>query len=404
MSEIKYKSMEDFDLKGKKVLLRVDINSSIDLEKNEIRKDPRIRAIVPTLEELKDSAVVLVAHQSRPGKKDFTSLELHAKKLNEYLKGRVKFVDDIFGEKAIKAIKDLKIGEVLVLDNVRKYDLENKNMPIEEAEKTELIQKLSPYFDYFINDAFGAAHRSQPSLIGWPTLICGPLVKKELEMVKKILNPEHPAVMLVGGAKADDKFRALKYNLEEGKMDHVLISGLTAIMMYMAKGFKFSEDERKLVGKYVEELKPDIINVFDRYSKKIALPEDFAIEEDGKRKEYNLAELPNGVSIGDIGENTIKFFSEIIENSKTVIANGPPGIFEKEIFTKGSFELVKAMAKATEKGAYTVIGGGEMGTAAEMSGLADKISRISTGGGALLEIISGKKVPLLIALEKKQPK
>ncbi|MHA1339558.1 MAG: phosphoglycerate kinase [Promethearchaeota archaeon] len=406
MSEIKFKSVDDFDLKGKKVLLRVDINSSIDLEKNQIRKDPRIRAILPTLEALKDSAIVILAHQSRPGKKDFTSLELHANKLKEYLGDRVKYVDDIYGKKAINAIKALKPGEILVLDNVRKVDIENKNMSIEEAEQAPHIKTLAPLFDFYVNDAFGAAHRSQPSLIGWPTLICGPLVKKELEMVNRIFNPERPSVMLVGGAKADDKFKALKFNLEEGKLDYALVCGLTATMMILAKGEKLSEEDEKLVKEYVEQLKPQILELMDKFSDKILFPEDVAVEENGKRKEYPIEKIKEiNKPIGDIGEKTIKKFADIIEKAKTVVANGPPGIFEKEIFTKGSFELVKAMAKATQKnGAYTVIGGGEMGTAAEMSGLADKISMISTGGGALLNIISGKKVPLIQALEAKAPK
>ncbi|MBD3351044.1 MAG: phosphoglycerate kinase, partial [Candidatus Lokiarchaeota archaeon] len=269
MSEIKYKSIDDFDLKGKKVVVRVDMNSSIDLEKNKIRKDPRIRAILPTLKALEDSAVVVIAHQSRPGKKDFTSLELHANKLKEYLGDRVKYVDDIYGEKAINAIKDLKPGKILVLDNIRKVDEENKNGTIEEAEQAPHIKALAPLFDYYINDAFGAAHRSQPSLVGWPTLICGPLVKKELEMVKKILNPAHPAVMLVGGAKADDKFKALKYNLEEDKIDTALIAGLTATMMLIAKGIELSKQDKELINKYVEKLKPDILEVLEKFGDKV---------------------------------------------------------------------------------------------------------------------------------------
>ena len=186
MVDITFKSIDDFDLKGKKVVLRIDINSSIDLEKNEIREDPRIRAALPTFEALKDSAVVVIAHQARPGKPDFTSLELHYLKFKGYLGDRVKYVDDIYGEKAIGAIKALQPGEILILNNIRKVEEENKNGTIEEAEQTPHIKALAPLFDYYINDAFGAAHRSQASLVGWPTLISGPLVKKELEMIEDI--------------------------------------------------------------------------------------------------------------------------------------------------------------------------------------------------------------------------
>ncbi|MHA1729369.1 MAG: phosphoglycerate kinase [Promethearchaeota archaeon] len=406
--EIKFKSIEDFNLKGKKVILRVDINSSIDIEKNEIREDPRIKAILPTLEMLKDSAVVLIAHQSRPGKDQFTSLKLHAERLNEYLNGRVKFVEDIFGETAIEAIKALKPGEVLVLNNVRMWDPENKNGTIEEAEQTELIKTLAPLFDYFINDAFGAAHRSQSSLVGWPTLICGPLVTKELRMVERLLNPERPSVMLVGGAKAVSKFKALKYNLENNKVDKVLIAGVTGLMMQVTEGLKFAEADEKFVAGDIEKVggKEVILDVINRFGDKIVFPIDYAVEKGGKREEYLQADLAaTGLTQGDIGTKTQEKFREIIMNAKTVVANGPPGIFENEkIFAQGSYAMVKAMGEATEKGAFTVIGGGEMGTAAEMSGLSDKISQISTGGGALLEIISGKKVPLLKALESKPPK
>mgnify|MGYP006282861981 FL=1 len=405
MTKFEYKSIDDFDLSGKKVVLRVDMNSSIDLEKNEIRKDPRIRAVVPTLEKLSDSAVVLIAHQSRPGKKDFTSLKLHADKLKEYLGDRVGYVDDIYGDKAISRIKGLKPGDVLVLDNVRKVEEENKNGTIEEAENAPHIKALAPLFDYYINDAFGAAHRSQPSLVGWPTLICGPLVKKELHMVEKILDPAHPSVMLVGGAKAKSKFRALKYNLEQGTIDDALVCGLTALSIYVAKGVAVADEDRDLVSKYVDELKDEIMDALEKFGDHIHLPVDYAVEEDGKRVEYPLEKIPEiNIPVGDIGSKTQEKYAGIIRNAKNVVANGPPGIFEKEIFNKGSFTLVKAMAKATEENdAFTVVGGGEMGTAAEMSGLGDKISRISTGGGALLSIMSGKKVPLLKALEEKRP-
>jgi phosphoglycerate kinase len=402
--EIKFKSMSDFDLKGKKVLLRIDINSSIDLDKNEIRKDPRIRASLPTFEALKDSAVVVMAHQSRPGKDDFTSLKLHAEKLNGYLNGRVQFSEDIFGEKAIKSINSLQPGQVLVLNNVRIYEPENNNGTIEEAEQLEMIKTLAPLFDYYINDAFGAAHRSQASLIGWPSLISGPLVKVELDMVNKIMNPQRPSVMLVGGAKADDKFKAIKFNLESNKIDYALVSGLTATMMMIANGMKLSEGDHKLVDKYAEELKDSILEVLSKFKDKIIFPDDFAVNENGSRLELPVDQISEkNLSIGDIGEKTIAKFGEIVRNAKNIVANGPPGIFEEEMFTKGSFAMVKAMADATEKGAYTVIGGGEMGTAAEMSGNSDKISRISTGGGALLQILSGKKVPLIKALESKPP-
>lgn len=380
--------------------MRVDINSSIDLDKNEIREDNRIRAILPTLKKLNESAVVVLAHQSRPGKKDFTSLKLHAEKLSSYIPGRVAFVDDIFGDKAIQAIKGLESGKILVLDNVRKWERENHESSIEEAEQTELITTLSPYFDYFINDAFGAAHRAQPSLIGWPTLISGPLVKKELEMVNKLFIPEHPSVMLVGGAKAYDKFKTLKFNLEKGNVDKVLLAGLTASMIFLASGFKLTIKDTELVKTYSDKLHDEILEVLEKYFDKIELPVDFATEVDNKRTEFSIngnKEISH--SIGDIGEKTQKLYAREIKSAKTVVAIGPPGIFEQEKFQKGTYTLIEAM---NESDGFCVIGGGDMGAAAEMSGKKGNIT-ISTGGGALLAILSGKKVPLLQALESKAP-
>ena len=219
-------------------------------------------------------------------------------------------------------------------------------------------------------------------------------------MVNKLLDPEHPSVMLVGGAKADDKFKALKYNLENGKVDKVLLAGLTASMILIAKGVSLSEIDTKLVKKYADELKDEIMEVLTKYKEKIELPIDIATNNNGIREEHTIVgvtEVP--VMIGDIGEKTQKKYAEIIKTAKTVVANGPPGIFEDKIFQKGTFTLIDAM---NESNAFCVIGGGDMGAAAEMSGKEGNIT-ISTGGGALLDILSGKKVPLLQALESKAP-
>ena len=402
-----YKSYRDVDLKGKKVLIRPDINSNIDVENNTIRESPRIQALGEALEELKECAVVVMAHQSRPGSKDFTSFKLHAKELKKYTDMPVKYVEDIFGEKAIQAIKDLKVGEVLVLDNVRKWDTENEQFDdFSKAEQTEMIQALAPLFDYFIADAFGAAHRAQPSIIGWPSLLAGPTVVKEFEYMTKLLeSPERPMTMLIGGAKAIDKYKAMKYNLDNDRLDNALCAGLTAVLIMEAIGISTGEPNRKVVEKDLNKARDEIKEIYEKYKDQIFLPSDLVIEKDGKRKILKIDELEEYNEVtGDIGKKTSSEFEKIIMNSKTIVANGPPGIFEKEVFRKGTKEMVAAMAKASKKNnALTVIGGGEMGTAAEMFGYSDKISFISTGGGAMLEILSGKDVPLVKALREKQP-
>lgn len=402
-----YKSYKDVDLKGKKVLIRPDINSNIDIENNKIRESPRIHALIPSLNELKDSAVVVMAHQSRPGAKDFTSLELHAGEIRKLLDRPVKYVDDVFGEKAVQAIKDLKAGEVLVLNNVRTWDTENKQFKdFADAEKLEMIQTLAPLFDYFIADAFGAAHRAQPSIIGWPTLLAGPTTVKEFEYMSKILeNPGRPMVMLIGGAKAIDKFIAMEYNFDNERLDYALCSGLTAILILEAIGISTGEPNRKVIAKDLEKEQERIKATYEKYKDKIILPKDLIIDDNGNRKVVAVDEIGkyNAVA-GDIGPKTTEEFKEIVLKAKTIIANGPPGIFEQEVFRKGTFDMAEIMAEVSKnKGALTVIGGGEMGTAAEMSGYANDVSFISTGGGAMLEILSGKDVPMVKALREKKP-
>ena len=405
--KIDYTSYKDVDLKGKKVIIRVDINSNIDTDKMEIRDSPRIRALVPVLDEdFKDCAVILIAHQSRPGEKDFTDLDIHAREIEKELGRPVKFVKDIYGEKAIQAIKELKPGEILVLNNIRKFEGEMVNYKdFSEAENTEMIKTLYPLVDYVIVDAFGAAHRAHASIVGWPKMLAGPITAKELGALKKIMDePEKPMAMLIGGAKAIDKFKAMKFNFDNDKLDYALCSGLTAVLIFEANGTPMGEPNHKIIAKDLDENKAMIHETYDKYKDRIILPEDLIIDENGKRKAISVDEAAEyNKTTGDIGPKTIKEFEKIIMKCKTIVANGPPGIFEQEIFRKGTNEMVDAMVKATKKNhALTVIGGGEMGAAASMAGKADEVSFISTAGGAMLEILSGKDLPMIKALREKK--
>jgi len=405
--KIDYTSYKDVDLKGKKVLMRVDINSNIDVENYKIRESPRIAALVPALEELKESAVIIMAHQSRPGNKDFTDLDIHAKEIEKQLGRQVKFVKDIFGKDAVKAIKKLKPGEVLVLNNVRKWEPEMKGYDdFSVAENTEMVKTLYPLVDYVIVDAFGAAHRAHVSIIGWPKMIAGPITEKELSALKKIIeDPDKPMAMLIGGAKAIDKFKAMKYNFDNEKLDYALCSGLTAILIFESLGKNMGEPNRKIIAKDLEVNKDMIGETYERYKDKIILPEDLVIDDNGNRKTITIDEAATyNTTTGDVGPKTVEKFKEFIMKSKTIIANGPPGIFEKEVFRESTNEMIKAMVKATkENDALTIIGGGEMGAAASMAGLSDQVSFISTAGGAMLEILSGKDLPMIRALREKKP-
>ncbi len=405
--KIDYTSYKDVKLKGKKILMRVDINSTIDLDKMEIRDSPRIRALVPALNEyFKNSAVIILAHQSRPGEKDFTDLDIHAREIEKHLGRPVKFVKDIYGEKAVQEIKNLKPGEVLVLNNVRKFEGEMKNYKdFSEAENTEMIKTLFPLVDYVIVDAFGAAHRAHASIVGWPKMMAGPITDKELDALKKIMqDPEKPMAMLIGGAKAIDKFKAMKYNFDNEKLDYALCSGLTAILIFEALGKNMGEPNHKIIAEDLEANKDMIIETYENYKGKIILPEDLIIDDDGNRKTIGIDEAGTyNTTTGDIGEKTVEKFNEILMKCKTIVANGPPGIFEKEVFRKATNEIVDTMVNATKKNrALTIIGGGEMGAAASMAGRANDVSFISTAGGAMLEILSGKDLPMIRALREKK--
>jgi phosphoglycerate kinase len=404
--EFQFKTVSNIDLKGKKVLCRLDLNSPIDDQKK-LKDDLRIKASSATVKALKDTALVILAHQGRFGEKDFIPLKQHAEKLAQYVKPqKVTFVDDLYGEKAIKAIKALKVGEVLVLDNVRNFRPDNDEVPIDDCPKTDLVMKLAPLFDYFVVDAFGAAHRAQPSVVGWPRILAGPVVVKELAALKKGFdNPQHPVVMLVGGAKAVDKYKALKYNLENKIVDKVLVAGLTAQLIYEGIGVMLGDANRSLIEKDLDKAGPRVIPFWKAYKDKLVLPVDFAVEKDGKRVEISLKDaLKTNLPIMDVGPKTIEAFKKEILGAKTIIANGPPGVFEKPLFSKSTNDLIDAMVAATAKGAYSIIGGGEFGEAAEKSGKASKISWISTGGGAMLEFMAGKWLPLFIALERSADK
>lgn len=404
--KIDYTSYKDVDLKGKKVLMRVDINSNIDVAKMEITKSPRIGVLVPFLKEIyKESAVIIIAHQSRPGKDDFTDLDIHAREIERQLGRPVKFIKDIFGDDAVNAIKELKPGEVLVLNNIRKYEAEMKGYDdFSEAENLDMIKTLFPLVDYAIVDAFGAAHRAHASIVGWPKMIAGPITDKELNNLKKIMEaPDKPMAMLIGGAKAIDKFKAMKYNFDNGKLDYALCSGLTAILIFEALGKNMGEVNHKIIAKDLEANRDMLIETYKKYEDKIILPDDLIIEENGARKTITIDETGSyNTTTGDIGPKTVEKFKEIMKKCKTIIANGPPGIFEKEVFRDATNEMVAAMVEATKNGALTIIGGGEMGAAAEMSGMADGVSFISTAGGAMLEIISGKDLPMIRALREKK--
>ncbi len=391
-------TLDDVEVSGKTVFLRADINSPLDPKTKRILDATRIQAIIPTVRSLREAKLVIGAHQSRPGKYDFTNLETHSKVLQMYLERPVKYTNDIIGEAAQREIKELKKGEVLVLNNVRMLEEENEEDSPEELKKTMLVQTLSKYVDLFVNDAFAAAHRSQASLVGLSTVVpmaAGRLMEQELRALNRVLdNPERPSVYLLGGAKVDDRIPVINRVLNDGIADEILIGGLVADGFQLASGkMKKRYDE---LGE--EELRQvDVCrDILEEHPGRVRLPMDVALDVKGERVEVLIDSITEEKNIYDIGLNTIAHFCRSVEKAGTVVAEGPIGMFERRGFDIGTKELLRCMARCE---GYTCVGGGHMGAMASMLGISDRMSHVSTGGGAMLSMLAGEMLPVVAALE-----
>ncbi len=391
-----FKTLDDVQYERKRVLVRVDINCSVNPDTKEITDDSRIRAAIPTLEELRKSKVVLMAHQGRPGSDDFISLEQHARIMRD-LGLDAQFIDDIFGHAAKDAIQKVKVGEILVLQNVRMFDGEMKKAPVEEVSQEPIVQELYPLFDLFVNDAFGAAHRSQASVVGFtPYLpsVAGRLMEMEIRTLSEVLSSEkHPWILVLGGSKVADKLKIVNTLLETGRADAVLVGGLIGNLFLVAAG-KIPQHYAEPIKDY-ESLIQVAKNLLSEYQNAIQLPIDAAVERNGNRVECEFDET-GGDPLYDIGPRTTEAFTKAIDKAGIAFANGPMGYFEKEQFARGTIAVLQAMAECE---CITVVGGGHLGAMAETMNLADEITHISTGGGAAMDFMTGKKLPLIEALE-----
>jgi len=399
---LEFPTLDGVDVKGKTVLVRVDINSPLDPNTGEILDDTRIRECAPTLKELahKGAKVVVMAHQGRPGDKDFTTLEKHAKKLSNAVGLKVIYLADVFGPTARNTIKLMHQGEILLLDNVRLCAEENLNRPVEEQAKTHFVRALAPLVQLYVNDAFGAAHRSQPSLVGFSALVptyAGRLMERELKGLSRALSPEHPCVYVLGGVKVDDSLNIIENVLGKGIADSVLTGGFVGHTFLVASGRDLGEPNLELLKK--KGLKKEIERakrLLDAHGDKIKIPLDVVAETQGQPKELSLEELPTELKIYDIGTRTQKEYSKLIEGAKTVVANGPLGVFERAGFERGTFEVLHAMASSQ---AFTILGGGHMVAAAQAAGVAGQIKHVSTGGGACVSFLSGEPMPVVEMLK-----
>jgi phosphoglycerate kinase len=311
-------------------------------------------------------------------------------------------VDSIIDEKALNKIKSLKPGQAVLLENVRFLDDEDVEKTPQEHANSSLVKALSPLADVFVNDAFSASHRSHASIVGFSTLmpvVAGRLMEKELKSLEKALNPERPNLYILGGAKPDDCIKIMNYGLEKGIIDEVLACGILGELFLVAQGFDLGEKtEEFLKEKKILELAEGLEATFKKYNEKIFVPLDVAVKNKGKRKEIDVVDLPANEMIMDIGKQTIKLFEERIKNAKTIVVKGPAGVYEENGFEKGTKEILQAVAKTK---AFTLIGGGDTSVAIEKLGLPkDKYSYTSLAGGALINYLSGKKMPGVEILKK----
>jgi len=393
---VKVLTLDDFDLKGKTVFLRVDMNCPIDPETMEISGTKRIEEATETIKSLEEAKVVVASHQGRVGNKDYTGMDKHAKVLEKLMGKKIKYVEDVIGSAAQNEIKNLKNGEILLLDNLRLCAEENYEFTPQEAANTIMVSRLSKLFDLCVLDSFPSAHRSHPSIVGFPHVLpacAGRIVEREVRNLDEIMTvAKAPHVIVLGGSKVSDRLEAIKLLIQNGRADHVLLTGLIGNVFMRAQGrIRYPlgikrEDEvvaraHSLIGEY-----PDVFST----------PVDIAIDKDGERIEMDVRELEIGDKIYDLGPKTVEHYSKLITGAGTVFISGPAGFFEKENFSYGTKGLLTAVANSM---ATTIVSGGHLTSALKKYGLAEQIDHISTAGGALVLYLTGEKLPMIKALE-----
>lgn len=411
-------SIEDLDLKGKRVLMRVDFN--VPLENGQVKDKQRIEGALPTIKyalEHGAKCVILMSHLGRPdGKRvDKESLKPVADELQKLLGKDVKFLNDCVGDEVERAASEANNGQMLLLENLRFHLEEEGSVKDKQGNKTkadkEAVDKfrasLSKLGDVYVNDAFGAAHRAHSSIVGvnLAQRASGFLMKKELDYFGRVLeNPDRPFLAILGGAKVSDKIQLIENLLD--KVNALIIGG------GMAFTFLKEKDNMK-IGKslFDTEGAKSIQQILEKAKSKnvqIHLPVDFVVANDIKSKDTKEATKENGIEddfLGlDIGKESIKQFTEVIKQAKTIVWNGPMGVFEQDQFANGTKELLKVVAEQTKQKVSTIIGGGDTATACAKFGFVDQMSHVSTGGGASLELLEGKDLPGVIGLSDKSAK
>ena len=407
--EIGIKSIIGVNVSGKRVLFRPDINSPID-KQGRIVNTNRLEKTVPTLKYLADGGakIAIIAHQGDTlDYQNLISMREHAEILSKLSGVRVAYLDDVAGDAAIEAVRNLKAGEAVLLGNLRYLTEEvstfekDVKLTADEMLSTYLVRRLGGLFDVYVNDAFSAAHRNAPSMVAFQKLMpsyAGPLFFKEYEALWKVLNgAAKPVVFVLGGAKISDAFGMMGKVLKDGVADKILATGVTGVVMQLARGVRMG-------AKYEKWLKDRDLSVFvdearellKDYADKFVLPTGFAVEENGKRREVGLNELPlDDKMFSDIGEKSILAFEDEIKKAGTIFVNGPAGVYENDIFAEGTSRVWKAVAAAD---GYSVIGGGDTVSAAARFVDLNDVDYVCTAGGAMVRFLSGKRLPLIEAM------
>lgn len=403
--------LDTLDVRGRKVLLRLDINSPIDGETKRIRNRNRINMSLPTLNHLLEQGarVAIIAHQGdTEDYHNLIPLKEHASLLSAKTGRKIGYVDDVAGPAAQQAVRDLSDGEAVILGNLRYLTEEvsvfEKVVPLEPEEMKSVyhVRNLAPLFDFYVNDAFAAAHRKSPSMVAFQELLpsaAGFLFFNEVTALNKVMqHPDPPAVFVLGGVRINDAFGMMEQVLSTGKADSILTCGVTGNVFLLAKGIDIGAPSRKFLEErgLMEYVEPAARYLRD-YPEQVEVPSDLAYPENGGRAEVSVTDLPIDVPFLDIGSGTIARYRDIIAKAGTVFVNGPAGVYEEEPFRPGTLELFRAVAEAP---GYTVIGGGDSVTAAQTLIGTEKIDYVCTAGGAMVRYLSGRELPLIRAMQK----
>ncbi|MGI9203899.1 MAG: phosphoglycerate kinase [Woeseiaceae bacterium] len=404
-------SVDHFDYSDKTVLLRVDINSPIDPRTRMIVNENRLQKSIPTISKIleKGAKLAIIAHQGDTlDYQNLISLDEHAQKLSGYLGTDVAYVDDVCGPAAQDKVRSLQAGQAVLLGNLRYLSEEISTfenavkLKPDEMLQTWLIRSLAPLVDYYVNDAFAAAHRNAPSMVAFQELkpsAAGDLMFNEVSALTKVLSaPERPCVFILGGAKISDAFGMMKQVLESGTADKILTCGITGEIMLLASGYRLGDTkEQFLKDRSLDVFVADAESYLADFGNRIFFPSDLAFEVNGARQEISVEDLPAEHMFMDVGAKTIAAYGQTIAEARTIFVNGPPGVYENELFEDGTTGLWNAIAAAD---GYSVIGGGDTVTAAAKYVDLERINYVCTAGGAMVRFLSGKKLPLIAAMEE----